>query len=264
MNDPAETPPWSARKLAAAIVIATLGQFALIHGFSSRTVTTPRTAEARPVVQFAANTPSELFALTDPTIFSRAHPGGFSGRAWLTVPEQDYQPAETDTGPATLALNPETLGATFRAYRLTNDLGRWTARYLATPAPTEPAAGLGFSAPAESRLIVKGPLANLLLRFTPPLSVWTNADILAPSEVLLIADARGNPVSATLVQPRSGYKPGEHDRRAVELAMKIAFRTDNSASAAPSGNPEAGLISGRLIFQWHTVAPGTNGISNPR
>ncbi len=273
MNGPPQTPdpkpqtpsrPWSTRKLAAIIFLATIGQFALIHWFSSRTPTAPRTAVARPVVQFAANTPSELFALTDPTIFSRAHPGGFSGRAWLAVPEQNYQPAETDATPATLELAPETLGATFRAYRLTNDSGRWTARYLTTPAPTEPAAGPVFNTPATSRLNIKGPLASLPLRFTPPLSVWTNTDILAPSEVLLDVDARGNPVSATLVQPRSGYKPGEHDRRAVELAMQTTFRTDNSATAAPAGNPEAGLISGRLIFLWHTVAPGTNGILNPR
>lgn len=264
MNGLTETHPWSTRKLATAIGIAVLVQLTLIYWFSAWTPAVPRTAEARPVVQFAADRQTEMLALTDPTIFSRAHPRGFSGRAWITVPEHDYQPGVTDGPPATLAPAAETLGATFRAYILTNDSGRWTARYLEAPAPTQPTAGLVFRTPTQSRLSVKGPLAILPLLFAPPLPVWTNADILAPSEVLLLVDARGNPVSATLVQPRSGYKPGEHDRRAVELAMQTAFRTDNSANAAPSNTPEAGLVSGRLIFHWHTVAPGTNGMTNPR
>lgn len=261
MNGLADSRPWSTRKLALAIVFASLAQFAIIYWFSSRTPTTPRAAAGRPVIQFAAGNQSEMFALTDPTIFSRAHPRGFSGRAWLATPEQNYQPAETDAAPAALSLNPESLGSTFRSYTLTNDSGRWTARYLDGPAPSRPTTEFVFNSSTTSRLFVKGPLAKLPLIFTPPLPVWTNADILAPSEVLLLVDARGNPISATLVQPRSGYKPGEQDRRAVELATQIAFRTDIPLH---SDHPESGLISGRLIFQWHTVAPGTNGILNPR
>ena len=265
MNSSAESHPWSARKLFLATVIAFVAQIALIYWFSSRAPVFSRPAEERPAVQFAAGVQSELLALNDPTIFSRAHPRGYSGPAWLATGPSDYQPAEKIRDePASLDLAPETLGATFRAFMLTNDSGKWSPQYLVTPPPTRPTSGLVLNTTSASRLQVRGPLEKYPILNTPPLPVWTNADILAPSEVLLLVDAHGNPISATLVLPRSGYKPGEHDRSAVELATKVIFDIKPSPSLTAPDVADADLHSGRLIFYWHTVAPGTNDAVNPR
>ena len=74
---------WTARRLWTVAVLAALVQVGLIYWASDRTAYVVRPTPARPPVQFAALSRSELLSLTDPTVFSRAHPNGFSGAAWM-------------------------------------------------------------------------------------------------------------------------------------------------------------------------------------
>jgi hypothetical protein len=79
-------------------------------------------------------------------------------------------------------------------------------------------------------------------------------------------DARGNPISAVLVKG-SGLKLA--DQLAVALARDARFAPDRAALKLQMENPAAGLISGRMIFHWHTVpaalASGPGGpVPNPR
>jgi hypothetical protein len=110
---------------------------------------------------------------------------------------------------------------------------------------------------------VEGALAARGLLSLPPLPVWAGADLLAPSQVRVLVDARGHPVSALLL---AGSGLAAADQAAVNLALAAQFGSDPAALKAPPGNPAAGLVFGRLNFRWHTVPVTalTNGLPNPR
>ena len=75
--------------------------------------------------------------------------------------------------------------------------------------------------------------------------------------VKVLVDAQGNIVSATLF----GYCGA---RTADDYALKRAVDTRfEPMSEAPDGL--ASCAFGRLVFQWHTIAPGqTNSVSASR
>jgi hypothetical protein len=257
----AEPLVWIARRRTLAIVIAVAAQVLLIFWFSEKSPLRPRAANARPVVQLAALARSELLSLTDPALFALARPDGFSGRAWLTISGHDYRPAEAAAPQQWLALAPGSLGAAFREFVRTNAAGEPVLRNWQAPAITLPSADAEPPMAAQSMLRIEGALAVRGLLKPPQLPAWPNADILAPSEVLVLVDAHGNPVSSVLLAG-SGLKAA--DARAVELARALSFGADRDALAKRPNDPTAGVVSGRVIFQWHTLAPAVNGSVNPR
>ena len=264
MNGPVTGPQmWTARRLWSVAVLAAVVQAGLIYWASDRTPHPARVASARPAVQFAALARSELLALTDPTIFSRAHPDGFSGPAWLTIPAMEFRAPETADAPQWLALIPAQLGETFRAYVRTNTTATFAVALHPSPAITQPSTTLIPTVAAISIVQLEGALATRVLINFPDLPSQTNADILLPSEVQLLVDARGNPISAVLLRS-SGYKPA--DQLAVTLARNAQFSPDRDALARSEKDPDAGVISGRMVFRWHTEpAPASdNGTTNPR
>jgi hypothetical protein len=96
----------------------------------------------------------------------------------------------------------------------------------------------------------------------PKLPAWTNADVLAPSRVQVLVDARGNPISAVLLSS-SGLKAA--DQRAVEIARDLTFGADQEALTNHPHDADAGLATGWVIFSWRTLAPpNTNILINPR
>lgn len=256
---------WSARRLCTVAVLAAAVQAGLIYWASDRTPYHPRIANARHSVLFAALARSELLTLTDPTIFSRAHPNGFSGLAWLTISVPEFRALETSDAPQWLALAPTQLGEAFRRYVQTNQPAAFAVVLRPQPALTRPSATMISTVGTVSVVQLEGALAaRELVNFPLPPS-QTNTDILLPSEVQLLVDARGNPISAVLLRS-SGYKPA--DQLAVALAREAQFTPDRDALARSAKAPDAGVISGRMIFRWHTLpapAPApASGSPNPR
>lgn len=257
---PVDSLVWSPRKLIVVIILAVLVQVALIAWCSAPGVLTPRAAEARPEIQLLAGARSEWLSLTDPTLFSRAHPDGFSGHAWLAVPEHNYLPGDKADAPLWLALTTESLGGAFREFVKGYTPEGLTLRSWQPPVVTGPTRRLA-AVGSDSEVRVEGPLARRGIRSVPMLPAWTNNDILAPSRVRVLVDAAGHPMSAVLLES-SGLKAA--DASAVELAQRMTFGRDEEALRQPPGNPDAGLATGRLIFSWRTLAPVTNGLVNPR
>lgn len=256
---------WTTRRLWTVAVLAALVQVGLIYWASDRTAYVVRPTPAHPPVQFAALSRSELLSLTDPTVFSRAHPNGFSGAAWLTVPVAEYRVPESSGAPQWLALAPVQLGSALREYVRTNLPATFAGAIRPPPALTQPSLMPGTTVGSLSTVpVVVGPLAARELMNFPPLPAQTNADILLPSEVQLLVDARGNPISAVLLPPGSGLKAA--DQLAVALARAAQFAPDRAALLRSASNPDAGVVSGRMIFRWHTApAPASaNGTTNPR
>jgi len=219
-----------------------------------------RRAEIRPAIQLTARAHSEWLTLATPTLFALPHPLGFSGRAWLTVPDHDSRPPETANVPQWLALTPESLGATFREFVRTNRSARVAVAIRPTPTPTAPSL-VASPVAAASRVQLDPALAQRGLRSQWKLPAWNNAEILLPSEVQVLVDANGHPVSAVLLGS-SGLPAA--DQHALELVHRAVFGPDKAALAQQSNDPTAGLISGRLEFFWATLPPAGNGDADPR
>jgi hypothetical protein len=260
MNEtPVDSLAWSPRKLGVAIVVAVAAQLGLILWFSTRGELQLRVADVRPAIKLLVDAPGNWLALTDPTLFSRAHPYGFSGTAWLKIPPHSYIPPEKGDAPMWLALAPESMGAAFHDFVRSYNPDKGKLRTWQPPDVTAPSRP--FLTPAfDSRVEVQGPLAARGIIIQPELPAWTNADILAPSRVQVLVDARGNPISAVLLGG-SGLKAA--DQSAVETARRMSFGAEEKVLADPASGAEDGLATGWLTFFWRTLGPVTNGLVVP-
>jgi len=254
---------WTRLRVVTVTLIATAVQAGLIYWASDRKPFHPRTAIERPAVQLAALAQNELLTLTDPTIFSRAHAEGFSGPAWLTV---RVQPSETDTNTTPqqwLALASAQLGETSHEHARTDEPGTLSVTFRPQPALMPSDAGPVLTMSKVSTVELKDALAKRGLVNFPPLPSQTNGDILLPSEVQVLVDARGNPISAVLLKS-SGLKTA--DQLAVTIARNAQFTP--AREIPPGGVDEAGkgVVPGRMIFHWYTMpAPASaGGGTNPR
>ena len=264
MNGAATEPrAWTGLRLFIVTVIAAIAQVALIYWTSDPKPFHPRTAIERPAVQLASLAPNELIALTDPTIFSRAHAEGFSGPAWLTV---RVQPPDSDTNTAPLqwlGLASARLGETLRDSVRVNPSGSLSIAPRPQPALTQSSTVPELAMATVSFVELKDALAARALTNFPSLPSQSNADILLPSEVQVLVDARGNPISVVLLRS-SGLKTA--DQLAVSLARSAQFTPLREARPHGLEEPTKGTVLGRMIFHWHTVPAPTaaNGGTNPR
>jgi hypothetical protein len=249
---------WSARRRWGVIAVAVLAQFALIHWFSERSPRPLRTADARPALQLAAFAQNEWLTLNTPTLFALPHPLGFSGRAWLKLPEQDYRPGSSTNGPQWLGLTAEALGATFREFLKTNRTGRAAVSIRPVPALSAPSiATTPIRAQARVELSPALQVRGLKSRWSLP--VWTNAETLQASEVQVIVDAAGHPVSAVLLNS-SGLRSA--DSHALEMVRTALFGADPARAA--TADPTDGLVTGQLEFHWITLPADGDGSADPR
>lgn len=251
---------WSARRRWTTIAIAIIAQVVLIYWFSDRSPMIVRRAEIRPAIQLAARAHSEWLTLTTPTLFALPHPLGFSGRAWLTVPAHDYRPSEPANVPQWLALTPESLGASFREFVRTNRSARIAVAIRPPPTLADPSVKTTPIA-ATSRVQLDAALGQRGLRSQWKLPAWSNNKILLPSEVQVLVDASGHPISAVLLGS-SGLPAA--DLHALELVHRAVFGPDQAALEQQPNDPAAGLLSGRLEFFWATLPPDGNGTADPR
>lgn len=252
---------WSARRRWATIAVAVVVQVGLIYWFSERSQQPVRQAESRPAFQLVARAQSEWLTLNSPTMFALPHPLGFSGRAWLAVPAHDYRPAEATNVPQWLALTPAALGATFREFMRTNQSSRVAVAIRPAPALATPSLVATPLTARASRVQLSDALVKRGLRSQWQLPAWTNAETLPPSEVQVVVDAFGHPVSAVLLNS-SGLRAA--DAHALELVRRAVFGPDENVVRAPSDALDAGLTSGRLEFHWLTLPPDGNGGTDPR
>lgn len=252
---------WSARRRWATIAIAVAVQIGLIYWFSERSTRPVRQADARPAFRLVARPHSEWLALNSPTMFALPHPLGFSGRAWLAVPAHDYRPAEATNVPQWLALSPGALGASFREFMRTNQSGRVAVAIRPAPTLAAPSVAATLMTARASRVQLSEALAKRGLRSKWQLPAWTNTEPLQASQVQVVVDALGHPISAVLL---NGSGLPAADQHALELVRRAVFGPDAAVMRSPSEALDAGLTSGRLEFHWLTLPPDGEGGTDPR
>jgi hypothetical protein len=211
--------------------------------------------DVAPVLQLANETASRLLAFNDPTLFALPHQQGFSGLAWLTMPEPDFHPFRWEEPPRVLALNQASLGEDFRNFMATNrptDVAQFSQPELKFKVPSvEPSGPLT----TRSALSLIGDLTGRRLLVAPELPSWPSADMVSNSVVQVLVAADGRPISATLLKP-PGSASTEADQYALRAVSKVRFEPISSADPL---NPLAGIALGQLLFEWQTVPlPVTN------
>ncbi|MEO5804455.1 MAG: hypothetical protein ABIR24_13095 [Verrucomicrobiota bacterium] len=255
MNSPALEPvTWNAPRWLLLLTLVFGSQLLLIYLLSARERASVRPPPARASVQLftARLTESEFsktFLASDPTLFARANSHGFSGAAWLKVPERNYDLSERAELPFWLALNSEQLGNGVDRFLRTNATTPISLSEIAAPKIlASPILDLTINAKSNSQFRVEGELVRRQLIDVPKLQSWATNEILSNTVAQVSVDGRGTVFSPRLLS-RSGSV--EADRAALETARNLQF--------VPNGKSE--IIFGKLIFDWHTVpVVMTNGV----
>jgi hypothetical protein len=239
---PVETQLWSRRKWIVTIGAVLAIQTLLILALENRSPITPRKIVSAPLIHLGQHVSLWPLALNDPTLFVLPHREAFSGGAWLNhFPSLNYQPSPWTEPPRLLALSPESLGANFKEFIAANPSPQF--QNIPTIEPPETIATVFPTpvSPAQSLVRLAGELATRRLLTPPQLQPQQSSDVLTNTIVQLLVDARGNTISAALLQ---SCGLADADNRAMQLAKSARF--------APEPNA---LTLGTMIFQWATLPP---------
>jgi TonB family protein len=250
LNPPVETKPrskgsWPLSRWLMLIALVFVAHLAAIFAFSERKPAAPRAVTIVPELKLATSS-AEWLALNDPTLFAQPNLAGFAGLA-LEPPHVEFHRLEWTESPHWLLLPVTELGGTFSQFMQTNHFA--ISQFELKP-PTKFIAPVALVEPdlaKTSTLRVEGGLTRRRLLTPISLQSWPDDDVLAPSVVQALVDAKGNVVSVVLLSS-SGLEAA--NQRALELVRAARFA------------PSPGLTIGQFVFDWHTVAmPATN--ANP-
>jgi hypothetical protein len=253
MNAPPAKPGgWTGRRFWAMAGVFCLAQTGLIVLFASREQPRPITASEPGNFRLmgmplTAGQLTKTFFAIDPTVFPLPGRHGFSQRAWLHRPMEQFEVPSEMEPPAWLALDAGRLGADFAPLSLAQsalpfDLKDQNASEL-EPWPV-------FLAPeqfrTQSAFEIRGELADRQLNAPLQLPVETNTELLSNSVVQIAVDSAGQVVAARLLAQSGSV---DADNTALDKARSLRFRP------APSPGP----VWGKAVFEWQTV--GTNNPS---
>jgi len=246
---------WSLRRWLTLIALVFAAQLALIFAFGEYKPIVPRAVKNVPALKLTASS-GEWLALNDPTLFALPNRKGFAGPAWLEPPPVEFHRMEWTEPPRWLPLPVGELGATFSQFMQTNRFTTFQFELKTPPRFTVPVVPVEPVLAKTSTLRIEGGMARRRLLTPMKLPSWPYADVLAPSKVQVLVNAAGNVISTVLLPSDNPMETAGHydaaDQRALELARAARF--------APSSD----LTIGRLVFDWHTVAPAaTNAPPNP-
>jgi TonB family protein len=230
---------WLLSRWLMLVALVFVAHVALIVAFGERKPAAPRAVTNIPELKLATSS-AEWLALNDPTLFAQPNLAGFAGPAWLEPPHMEFHRQEWTESPRWLPLPVTELGGTFSQFMLTN---RFVASQFELKPPTEFIAPVTLIEPdlaKTSTLRIEGGLTQRRLLTPISLQSWPDDDVLAPSVVQALVDAKGNVISVVLLSS-SGLEAA--NQRALELIRAARFA------------PSPGLTIGRFVFNWHTVAP---------
>ena len=147
------------------------------------------------------------FFAGNPAVFSRPGPHGFSGRAWMDQPPEEYQPPTPLEPPSWLALDTARLGAGFAGLSAGSGPDPLA---LAEPRPSQSEPLPSFLPAEKIRAVsvfrLEGGLAERLRSAPPLLPAWPSAQLLSRSVVQIAVNPAGDVIAAYLFATQSGQK----------------------------------------------------------
>jgi TonB family protein len=232
-------------------------QLGLIFWLSDRSGVRPRQPVSVPSLSVVGNAAGELMALSDPTLFALPHRQGFSGLAWLRIPQPPFRSFDWPLNPRWLQLSVRQLGAVFD-HAVEPD----SFNLPASPARPEPeltiaAPGSLPAAPVRSTLRLEGGVSGRRLITPLELLPVQHTDLLTDTVVQIVINSEGRLAAVPILLSRSGSK--EADARALRIASTVRFDPMIGGGPGTVANPTAQLAWGSMIFEWLTVpVPPTN------
>jgi len=194
---------------------------------------------------------SKTFFAIDPTVFPLPGLHGFSERAWLRLPEQQYEASSETEAPAWLGIDAVRLGTNFPPLNRPKSLLPFG---LAAQGDPELEPWPVFLAPerlrTQSLFVIRGKLAARQLNAPTELRAWPSAQLLSNSVVQIAVDSAGQVIAARLLA-RSGS--ADADSNALDKARSLRYRP--SPSPAP--------VWGKAVFEWQTIEPTNASPAGP-
>jgi TonB family protein len=243
---------WGPRRWWSLVVLVFIVQLALIFWLGDISLPQPRPAARAFTLGLVARSSAQSLALHDPTLFVLPHPQGFAGPALPEPPRQEFhafawpEPVNHLRPPADQPVS------AFNRFVQTNDFNPRLPSPAPEPRLTVPNLPALAIAARHSSLRLEGALAHRRLATSLHLLSWTNPVILTNSVVRVAVDAEGTARSWTLLSG-SGYPLA--DEYAVEQAKTARFEPLIRGPGRAAADPAAQLSWGRMVFEWHTVAP---------
>jgi hypothetical protein len=247
MNAPAaEFFGWTRRRFwcVAGVLFAVQAGLILLFAEGGHATSPAAAASVRFRVLGAPLTVDQLtktFFAIDPTVFPLPSFHGFSERAWLRLPAQQFEvPVETEE-PAWREIDPARLGTDFAQLHRPDspipfgladqsgvDLEPWPVSLAQEPVKT------------QSAFEMEGELAGRRLNTPGELRAWPGIQVLSNSVVQIAVNSAGQVIAARLLG-RSGSL--DADTNALDKARSIRFRPV----------PVSAPVWGRAVFEWQTL-----------
>jgi hypothetical protein len=221
---------------------------AVVFLFGEKKPAVPRAVTNVPMLSLASEA-DELLALNDPTLFALPHQRDFASAAWLKPSEVKSPSFRWTEPPRWLPLSADDLGATFGRLMRTNHFASYPLDFRPALTLSAPVLPVQPMLPQNSTMQIEGELARRQLSVQINLTNWPVAEVIAPSVVQVLVDMAGKVISTVLLPPGNGFTATDQyndaDQRALAIARTLRF------------TPSSDLTIGRIIFNWHTVPPGT-------
>ncbi|MDB6124395.1 MAG: hypothetical protein JWQ71_3388 [Pedosphaera sp.] len=255
-SDSIQPRAWPHRQWWGVVVFLFILQVGLIFWLGERERKVLRPIEEGITMFFAPRQMAEIPGFSSPTLFVLANRHGFSGPAWLTVPQMDYDVSDW-TGPTNMLELPlKQLGRTFGEFVQSNPAARFEAGARQEPKVETEDFFPGF-ATDQSKFWLEGELASRPLVSNFALNSWPTNEVLMNSVVQIAVEPDGKVFSVEMLA-RSGSK--EADAYAYNLAKSAQFQPLRKHEIKQQSQ-STDLIWGRLVFKWYTVATAsTNSV----
>ena len=247
---------WPRGRWIFVVFLVCVIQVGFIFWLGQRQWPAPIPAGPSPALKVASGGSQEWLALDDPTLFALPNVRGFSGPAWIEVPPRPAPNFDWTEAPRLMPLPVEQLGSVFAGFMATNQPDFPAAAFRAVPGPTLPPPMPLEGFPTQSIVRVEGELAGRALLTPLVAPSWQHVELLAPTIVQLMIDARGWPQSLALL---SSSGRADADQFALQQARTARFeplQDRELEQPSPIASPLSWI---QLIFEWHTLAvPATN------
>jgi hypothetical protein len=245
MTAPVEPQGWPKRRWWKTVALVMLGQLGLIFWLTGSSP--PHWApDLGTSIYLPAEKTVEFPDLTDPTLSALPNRHGFSGPAWMNVSPLAHPVLDWVEEPLWLAQQTGVLGGTFSEFINTNKAP--AIEVVKRLEPQSDVAGFYpvYQVPTQSIVRLEGELVNRSLVSPLTLNSWPATESLLTNSVVEVGVGANGRVFSAVLLAGSGLR--EADNSALSLARTARFQ---SLVATKD------LSWGKLVFQWHTIAPAT-------
>jgi len=239
---------WSYFKWLVFVILVFAAHIGIVIAVGEHKPTIPRTVTNVPALQ-VAETDTEWLALNDPTLFALPNSRDFAAAVWTPSPDLPQPSFAWTETPRWLQPSADQFGLIFEEFMRTNRFPGYKLSFKPAPYFSTPALTVEPALAKNSMLRVEGNLGQRLLLMSLNLPSIEFPGVLSPTRVQVLVNADGFVISAVLLSENvveNDNHSDDADNQALQIARTLRF------------TPASDSVVGRVIFNWHTVAPDSS------